>query len=309
MAPNGSKWLQMTPNGNKWLRMAPNSSKWLHMATGIDIIIEANLKIINFLDTPLYVHKQSSHPPNVTKNIPLAVNDRLCSNSPRKELFEETTAPFQQALKDSGYSHKFRFRENNQNTKSKKSRKQKCIYFNPPFSSGVKSPIGAQILKLVDSCFQAPHPLHKLFNRHTVKVSYRTTQNMQQIISAHNRKLLNNQTDKQEKACTCRASVCPVQGRCQEEEVIYQATVKHQSPDTGQEIKETYIGLAATSFYKRHQNHKSTFNLRTHETKSELSKHIWYLKDKNIHYELNWKIIDRAKKFTPISKICKLCTF
>ena len=29
--------------------------------------------------------------------------------------------------------------------------------------------------------------------------------------------------------------------RFQEKEVIHPATVKHQSPDTGQEIKETYI--------------------------------------------------------------------
>ena len=135
-----------------------------------------------------------------------------------------------------------------------------------------------------------------------MKISYRTTQNLQQIISAHNRKLLNQQTSKQVKTCTRRANTCPVQGKCQEEGTIYQATVKHQSPDTGQEIRKTYIALAATSFYKRHQNHKSTFNHRTHETKSELSKYIWYLKDKGINYEINWKIIDRAKKLTPISK-------
>ena len=69
-----------------------------------------------------------------------------------------------------------------------------------------------------------------------------------------------------------------------------------------------YVGLAAITFYKRHQNHKTTLKLRSHETKSELSKHIWQLKDNNISYDLSWKIMDRAMKFTPISKTCKLCT-
>jgi ribosomal protein L4 len=72
-------------------------------STGINITIAGNLKVINFLDltldltlgtyktynkpnnVPLYVHKQSSHPPNVTKNIPLAVNKRLSENSSTKE--------------------------------------------------------------------------------------------------------------------------------------------------------------------------------------------------------------------------------
>ena len=76
----------------------------------------------------------------------------------------------------------------------------------------------------------------------------------------------------------------------------------------GIEVSQKYVGLAATTFYRRHQNHKTTFKLRSHETKSELSKHIWQLKDKDIKFDLSWKIMDRAPKFTPTSKTCKLCT-
>ena len=70
----------------------------------------------------------------------------------------------------------------------------------------------------------------------------------------------------------------------------HQVTVKHISSETGSEVKETYIGLASTTFYERHKNHKTSFKLRTHETKSELSKYIWQLKDKNTKYEISWKI-------------------
>ena len=34
----------------------------------------------------------------------------------------------------------------------------------------------------------------------------------------------------------------------------------HTSPETGEQKSDTYIGLAATSFYQRHQNHKTTFH-------------------------------------------------
>ena len=99
-----------------------------------------------------------------------------------------------------------------------------------------------------------------------------------------------------------------MEGKCKQEGTIYQALVKYEDPETGTVVKDSYIGLAATSFYERHQNHQTSFKHRIHETKSELSKHLWQLKDKGISYDLSWNIIDRAKKFTPTSKSCNLCT-
>ena len=190
-------------------------------STGIDITIQGNLKVIDFLDltldlntgtyktfnkpnnTPLYVHKPSNHPPNVTKKIPIAVNKRISENSSNEKVFEETIAPFQQALKNSGYEHKLKFEDQNAKNKRKRCRKRKQIYFNPPYSAGVNSRVGGQILSLVDTCFTPTNPLRKIFNRHTIKVSYRTTPNMQQIISSHNRKLLTKPVTKK---CTCKAN-------------------------------------------------------------------------------------------------------
>ena len=100
-------------------------------STVISITIKANLKVVDFLDitldletgtyktydkpnnTPLYVHKESSHPQNVTKNIPLNVNQRISGNSSNEELFKETTPIFQQALKNSGYNHQLKFEKTN----------------------------------------------------------------------------------------------------------------------------------------------------------------------------------------------------
>ena len=39
-----------------------------------------------------------------------------------------------------------------------------------------------------------------------------------------------------------------------------------------------------------------------------LSQHIWKLKRQKIDYDITWKILDRAKPFSPVSEICNLCT-
>ena len=84
---------------------------------GLKITIEANVKIVNFLDVtfnlqtdtyqpymkpnskPVYVHKQSNHPPQILKNIPESVNRRLSSISSNKDVFDKASKPYQEALK------------------------------------------------------------------------------------------------------------------------------------------------------------------------------------------------------------------
>ena len=132
---------------------------------------------------------------------------------------------------------------------------------------------------------------------------------MKQIISGHNKKILSKiQTTNQTKPCTCTAKPCPVDGICQQENSVYQATVSHIEEATGEEIKSTYIGMTGPPFIKRYRNHISSFNLSHKETDSELSKHVWSLKNKGLTYKTQWRIIDRAQTFSPISRTCKLCT-
>ena len=190
----------------------------------------------------------------------------------------------------------------------KRCRKRNNIYFNPPYSAGVNSRVGAQILKLVDTCFPTTNPLHKIFSILTIKVSYRTTPHMQEIITAHNKKLLNKNKQKQELPCTCRGKSCPVQGKYKQECTIYQAIVKHTSPETGQKITQKYIGLTGTTFYKRHQNQKTTFKLRSHETKSALSKYLWYRQGQRDSIQTILKDHRQVKKIQSNFKTCNLCT-
>ena len=108
------------------------------------------------------------------------------------------------------------------------------------------------------------------------------------------------------KACvTCHAQSCPVERKCKQEETIYQLTVTHKNSSTGNQETYKYVGLAATSFYKRHQNHKTSYKDQNHRTNNELSKHIWDLKD---HLWLFMENYWQSLKVSPVSKVCNLCT-
>ena len=131
---------------------------------------------------------------------------------------------------------------------------------------------------------------------------------MSQLILARNRKLLNQLSPTKVEPWSCRAQNSPVEGKWKQEGTIYQATVTHKNPATVTQETKTYLGLAATIFYQRHQNHTTSFTHRDHITTSELSKHILKLKDSSISFNISWKILDRAQKFSPISKSWKLCT-
>ena len=69
---------------------------------------------------------------------------------------------------------------------------------------------------------------------------------------------------------------CPLEGKCLQSNVIYQATV------TTATTTETYVGLA-TNFKERYRNHQSSFRRSNRRNETELSKCIWTLQDsKNI---------------------------
>ena len=93
----------------------------------LDITIETGLHKMDFLDvtfdlmtgtyapyrkpndTPTYVHTESNHPAHVIKNIPLAVNKRLCSISSNKEIFDDSKYPYQEALNKSAYKFNLKY--------------------------------------------------------------------------------------------------------------------------------------------------------------------------------------------------------
>ena len=108
------------------------------------------------------------------------------------------------------------------------------------------------------------------------------------------------------KMCNCQknADPCPLEGNCLVKGVVYQATVT----ETLSQKSENYIGLTDTTFKERHRNHNFFLQKFEIKTETELSVHLWKLKEQKIKYTIKWKIIDKGKSFNPVSKICQLCT-
>ena len=162
--------------------------------------------------------------------------------------------------------------------------------------------MGRKFLQLLDKHFPPGTPLHTIFNRSKVKMSYRCTQNLARKISSHNSKIIHANSSEERGGCNCRVKGnCPVGGQCQKTGVVYQAEVKSEDK------VETYIGLSATSFKDRYSNHTSSFRTRNPKNSTTLSKYVWGLQDANIEYELKWKIISRAKPFNHVTNRCRLC--
>ena len=124
-------------------------------SNGLKITIEANKKVVNFLDVTFnltngcykpfmkpnnklsYVHQQSNHPPALLKNIPLNINKRLITISSSKEVFDESIAPYQKALTESGYDHKLTYNPPQEKAlKNKRKRTRNITWYNPPCSLG-----------------------------------------------------------------------------------------------------------------------------------------------------------------------------
>ena len=153
----------------------------------------------------------------------------------------------------------------------------------------------------MDECFPPENPLSKIFNRKSVKISYSTTPNMEQIITGKNTRVLNNQTeDPNLKRCNCTKEECPLDGKCQERSLVYQATVQGENSNV-----KTYIGLTGSKFKARHAVHKKSFD--DPECQTKLSRHIHQLKEKGINPKVTWKIVEKGTTYSPVSGVCQLC--
>ena len=138
-----------------------------------------------------------------------------------------------------------------------KKKSRKITWFNPPFNAAVTTDIGKQFLKLVDKHFHKNHPLGRLLNRNTVKISYSCTKNIKSIISSHNAKVMN--ADEQEppregKKCSCQRRnkhKCPLDNDCKgQTDVIYHAKVL----DGPEGEQKEYVG-STVNFKKRWYGH------------------------------------------------------
>ena len=131
---------------------------------------------------------------------------------------------------------------------------------------------------------------------------------MKSIIQSHNKNILKHDADENanDPMCNCRVIAnCPLNGSCQVERSIYQATVTcEDEPEYGEKF---YIGLAEPKFKKRYANHKTSFANERYEKETELSKEVWRLKRKHRSPKITWKTIRQCPPFNRSSLRCSLC--
>ena len=291
---------------------------------GLGLEIEGPMEKTDFLDISLdlgretyapyrkdnnnikYINVRSNHPNNITKQIPKMIAKRITKRSIDEREFNKVAEEYNRALEMSGYEEKIKY-EPETNIENKRKRKRKVIWYNPPYCKTVKTKLAKQFINLIKTCFTKENPLHKIFNKNSINLSYSCLPNIGNIINSHNRKILQKSNANTAQACNCKKFECPVKDQkltCRTESVIYEATVKAE--DNSEEEK-TYIGLTGMEFKQRHYQHRHDFQNENKRESTELSKHIWKLKDKNINYNIRWKIIKQVPKIKNGNQMCRLC--
>ena len=222
-------------------------------------------------------------------------------------------APYQKALYKCGYQSTLYYEPPTTN-KWKDSQQNNILWYNQPLSKNVSTNIRHRFLAIIDKQFPKDHKLWRIFNHNTIKICYSYINNTKRTIDNCNKQILNsskhfndttdNTNAKDTETCTCQQkNTCPLNGNCLQSSLIYQATVTCKDNRT----TETYIRLAENNFKTRYRNHTTSFQHTKHRNSTELSKHIWTLKENNIDHFILWHILSSRSPYNNASKRCNLC--
>ena len=121
----------------------------------LQIAIEVNKKVVDFLDTTLdlktvtrtpykepksnltYNYKQSNHPPSIIKKLPKSRNKRLSTNSKNAQIFNEACPAYTEALEENGYNTNLQFDVTctDKNSENKQNQKAENYLVQPPLQN------------------------------------------------------------------------------------------------------------------------------------------------------------------------------
>ena len=136
----------------------------------------------------------SNHPNQVFKHIPKGIEHKLSNNSSNKGIFERSKQEYEKALKNGGYGIKLEYRDRERsNTQKRRKRPRKILWFNPPYNMDVVNNLGKEFFKLLKRNFPSENPLHKIFNKNCVKLSYSCMPNINGILNKSNIAKLNKE--------------------------------------------------------------------------------------------------------------------
>ena len=129
--------------------------------------------------------------------------------------------------------------------------------------------------------------------------------NMSSQIKAHNAKILRSDVPKNKSiTCNCRnKDLCPLEGNCLIDSVVYRAKVTSQDkPETN------YIGMTQGPFKDREREHKNSLVNVKKKNSSILASYVWQEKESGKDApNIDWSIIDRTPSFQNGDRKCRLC--
>ena len=138
--------------------------------------------------------------------------------------------------------------------------------------------------------------------------------NIKAYIDKHNRTILTPPKPVNKNTCNCRKSRmadCPLQGKCLQESLVYQADVIPTNTDQNNNNPiigtKTYYGNTGRTFKKRYYEHLETLNNKNSKKQTTLSKYCWQLKAKNIAHKIKWSIKSKAFPYQGGARYCDLC--
>ena len=128
----------------------------------LDIVVQCNMKTVNYLDVTLNLENSTYHPYQKKKNHIKYIN----------------IESFYKSVNKSGYKHKLEYKANTDPVSNKKQRQRNIIWINPPSNKNVKTNIGKVLLNLIKKHILPHQEFHKLSKKNAVKISYSCTRNI-----------------------------------------------------------------------------------------------------------------------------------
>ena len=286
-----------------WLGVVKNKSgpetEKIFKENKLDIVIQYNMKIVNYLDVSLnlnnsnykpyhkldnkilYIHKDLNQQPSIFKEFPISIEKRIFTLSSNETILNQSKEIQQKALEKSGYRQILRYHLANENVNNnKRNRKRIVIWSNPPFSVDVKTKVGNYFLNLTRKHFPLRHKFSKLFNRNTIKVSYSCMPNTKAEIHKHDKNTLEKAQQKHadNQLCNCtNKKHCPLNGQCLAESIVFLANITANIPGYKEKV---YLGVSETIFKVRYEHQEKSL-IKRHKNDTELSKEYWKVKQQN----------------------------
>ena len=118
--------------------------------------------------------------------------------------------------------------------------------------------------------------------------------NVSQIISGMNRRKLGDCQSPPNLTCSCRNDPCPLDGKCNVSDIVYEASL---TDNQGEEYN--YIGITSEPFRNRFAKHKLSFNNSNYGNQTTLSSKYWELKNKGRDPEIKFNIVGTSKSYGP----------